>query len=140
MKTNEKISLSLVLFIVVVGILPYGVYKAAAQPTQPHFNVGNPFWVSINFSEPMDTTVDPVIVLSNPSPPVMPGGGMWKSPIQFIQRYTVDGAVKIAKVDIEVSAAQDAAGNVMVTESKVDVFSIDTVPPVVLALWVGMAE
>lgn len=65
---------------------------------------------------------------------------MWKSPIQFIQRYTVDGAVKIAKVDIEVSAAQDAAGNVMVTESKVDVFSIDTVPPVVLALWVGMAE
>ena len=101
-----------------------------AQPAESPTMVGKVFTITIAFNEPMDLTVTPVIVLSNPTITATKGVSLWTSDKVFTQKYSVAGEIEVVGVDVGVTGAKDLAGNVMLPDSKADVFSVDTKPPV----------
>ena len=124
MKTKKTITVvSFLVSAVLVGLV-------LAQPAESPVMVGKVFTITIAFNEPMDLTVTPVIVLSNPTITATKGVSLWTSDKVFTQKYSTTGEIEVAGVDVGVTGAKDVAGNVMLPDSKADVFSIDTKPPV----------
>jgi hypothetical protein len=97
------------------------------------------FSLTIDFAEAMDTSVDPTVTfptggedpsavgntvatLSNP-------GGAWADADTYVVTYDVaDDDIVLNAVDVRVSGARDAAGNVMAATTRADVFSVITAP------------
>jgi len=93
----------------------------------------NNFTVTVDYSEPMDTEINPTITFD----PVVtttltPASGTWADANTYLAAYNVaDGGVKVDGVDIAVSGARDVAGNLQVIHTAGDVFNIDTENPAI---------
>ncbi|NQZ78369.1 MAG: hypothetical protein HRT61_20010, partial [Ekhidna sp.] len=86
------------------------------------------FELYIEFDEDMNQTVDPVISFPNEDPTATLGfsSGTWDSPTTYTAFFDVaDNDLDLYNIDVEVSSAQDLAGNTMNTFTGVDAFSIN---------------
>ena len=95
-------------------------------------DVGGTFVVTIDYSEPMLTTV-PSIVFSpslDTTLSFQAGSSGWSDTDTYVARYTIlDGNVTVMDDDIIVTQAQDLAGNVQVTYNYDDQLDVDTENP-----------
>jgi len=126
MKIKKTLIVSLILT-VLIGLV-------VAQPAESPSIVGKIFYLTITFNEPMDTAIIPVITLLNPTPVVTFGESVWTNDMTFVQNYTVGDDIEISNIDVECSGAKDVAGNIMVPDGRLDVFSIDTKPPIMTGI------
>ena len=126
MKTKKTLTAGLILT-VLMGLV-------IAQPVESPEMVGKIFHLTIKFNEPMDTSIIPAITLLNPTPDITLGESVWTDDKTFEQGYFADDGVEVAGVDVECSGAKDVAGNIMVPDGKIDVFSVDTKPPIVTGI------
>ncbi|MDW3196605.1 MAG: Ig-like domain-containing protein [Cytophagales bacterium] len=90
----------------------------------------------ITFSEDMDNSGsnDPVISfpVEDPSASLSFSAGIWNSLTEYAATYTVtDADQDLADVDVRVTAAQDALGNILATHDEADNFSIDMAAPTI---------
>ncbi|MFC2078186.1 Ig-like domain-containing protein [Candidatus Bipolaricaulota bacterium] len=88
--------------------------------------------VTITFNEPMKTSVKPTVAITGiTSPKSDSSSGTWNGNQQYVVTLTLDNDDEEDDVlDIEVSGAEDAAGNAQVAYTENDPFAVDTVKPV----------
>ena len=87
------------------------------------------FTLTVDFSEEMDTSVQPVLSFPNEDPTntLSFSSGEWRDRDTYIATYNVqDAAEKIDNIDVQIAAATDLAGNVQTPINKADKFSINT--------------
>ena len=90
------------------------------------------FGLDITFSEAMDTDTNPVVTYPEGDLSATLNGATstWVDVFTYHVDYTVfDTGVEIEAIDVNVSAAADAAGNTSVDADFVDAFSIDNLNP-----------
>ncbi|WP_345689307.1 hypothetical protein, partial [Novipirellula caenicola] len=92
--------------------------------------------LTVNFSEAMDTGVAPVIATNAGTTLTSPTNGQWTDSTTYTLDFTVaDANVELADVLVDVSGAQDVAGNTMVAETGISSGTeVDTVAPAVLSV------
>lgn len=89
---------------------------------------GELFTLTVTFSEPMDTTSTPV--LSFPNQPglaalLTPAGGSWTDSTHYVQNYTAGaGNLVLPAVDVQVTGARDANGNLQNVGLLAGVFAV----------------
>jgi len=92
------------------------------------------FTITVNFSEPMDSTVAPTLTFGTDlSTSIINGSGVWStSGTSYTATYDViDANVDLSNINIDVSGAQDASGNLQQGYSAAGSLSIDTLNPTV---------
>lgn len=109
------------------------VLRSAQQSTQRAggntLRAGEIFTLTITFSEPMDTTSTPV--LSFPNQPglaalLAPTGGSWTDSTHYVQSFTAGaGTVVLPAVDVQVTGARDANGNLQNLALLPGVFAVE---------------
>jgi hypothetical protein len=112
--------------------LPTIISVIVSDPLISDIDAGGVFDVRIAFSESMDMGATPVIVFENPGLffTLTPSTNDWISATEFRQNYTItDDEEDVSIIDINVTAGQDEAGNVMVYDVTADVFDVDTQNP-----------
>lgn len=90
--------------------------------------------ITITFDETMDTGIDPTLSfpVEDPSNTLTFSGGLWDDNLNFTASYLIDDVDELLpNIDVQVTDAQDAAGNLMGTYDAVDVFNIDTENPTI---------
>lgn len=104
---------------------------------EPNVGTGT-FTLTIEYNEPMDTNLAPVISfpVENPTANTLTlGASGWLSDTVFVAGYDVaDGDETLPDIDVEVSSAQSAIGNVQLTHVVADLFDIDTEQPLVTSI------
>jgi len=96
-------------------------------------NVGSgTFEIVIIFSEAMDMNVAPVITFPGQNPvsagalTFNSGASEWMGNAVYVARYNVtDGQVQMAGIDVQIAAALDAPGNIMMTNTLNAFFSVN---------------
>ncbi len=100
-------------------------------------NVGtSKFWLTITFSEAMNTAVLPTISfpVENPSGTLAFNSTTsgWTTSTVYVARFDVlDANVLLPNIDVQVSGAQDLAGNTQTTKTVANLFNIDMLNPAV---------
>ncbi|WP_436514338.1 LamG-like jellyroll fold domain-containing protein [Ekhidna sp. To15] len=92
------------------------------------------FDITVTFDEAMDTGIDPTISfpVEDPTNTLTFNVGNWDDTFNFTASYNVaDADELLSNIDVQVTDAQDAAGNQMGTYDAVDVFNIDTENPTI---------
>ena len=99
------------------------------------------FYLTITFSEAMDTGTDPTISFPTAGEDPTSGGTLtansssWSSNTTFVQYYDVaDHNLEMSNIDVQVSGAKDAAGNTMTAWTASNTFSVDMRQPVVSSI------
>ncbi len=95
------------------------------------------FTITVNYSEPMNTGILPMISFPNedPSSTLAFASGSWTDSDTYVAYYGVtDAGVEIPDIDVRVTGAQDLAGNTQVQDDEADLFSIDTKNPTITAI------
>ena len=97
-------------------------------------NVGTAtFFVTVTFSEAMDTGTAPTISFPVETPTSLTlnaGASGWLSSTQYRAKYNVaDNDLVLAAIDVTVSGAKDVAGNPQAPFTQVDAFSIELTIP-----------
>ncbi len=93
--------------------------------------------LTMSFSETMDIGLTPVISFpaENPLSEVLTlGVGTWISGTTFVQSYSVNVNTQIYDVDVEVSSANDALGNLLLPAQSIDLFTLDNRAPLITSL------
>lgn len=88
----------------------------------------------VQFDENMDTGINPTIdfPVEDPNTTLTFSTGVWDDPLNFRATYNVtDANVDLQNIDVQVTLAQDVAGNAMNIYNGVDAFGIDTENPIV---------
>ena len=101
------------------------------------------FSITVDYNEPMDTSVDPTISFpaEDPSATITFDHGAWTDDDTYVAYYNVvDADQELADVDIQASGGQDLAGNVQDPKDSPDSFSIDTVAPEVVSITSGSPD
>jgi len=89
-------------------------------------DVGNTFTITIDYSEKMDTSIDPTISFNPNTNALTSCSGSWDNSTRY--KYScsiVDSDEEISGIDISVSGAKDTSGNVQEDYIKTDAFSVD---------------
>ncbi|MEO1401710.1 MAG: Ig-like domain-containing protein [Cyanobacteria bacterium J06635_1] len=93
-------------------------------------NVGTgTFTLTVDFSEAMDTSVTPTLSFptEDPTSTLTPNSGSWSDSDTYIATYDVaDANETVSDIDVQVSGAQDTAGNLLTPLAQTDEFSIST--------------
>jgi hypothetical protein len=93
---------------------------------------GDTFTVTVTFSEDMNQSVNPTLTF-NPNvvgATLIAGSTGWLNATTYAANFTVDDTnVDIASVTIDVTNAQDLAGNAQADYAPVHEFEVDMVPP-----------
>ncbi|UCE73319.1 MAG: hypothetical protein JSV56_09820, partial [Methanomassiliicoccales archaeon] len=100
-------------------------------------NVGEIFYLNITFSENMDTGTAPTILFVNPTliGTLTFSGGAWDGTTIYRAQYMIyDSNEEQLDVDIEVTNAEDVAGNIQAINLTSNAFDVDTVSPSVLVM------
>ena len=95
------------------------------------------FTVTIDFSEPMDQTVAPTLTFSPAvgTTLILDATSAWLNNTTYVARYDVaDGNVDHDSVTIDVTGAQDAAGNAQQDYTPEHEFDIDTLNPTITSI------
>ncbi len=89
------------------------------------------FTLTVEYSEDMDTGVNPSITIENLQNTITFGSGSWGVDSKtYIATYTVtDANEEVAAIDVKVENAQDKVGNIQAAFTKDDLFSIDNKNP-----------
>ena len=98
------------------------------------------FTVTVTFSEAMNNTVNPTLTFDPALASTLTfGSGAWSvGDTVYTATYTrADGNVRVDDVDVQVAAAQDAAGNVQAAFTEADAFDVDTQNPTVSSVAVN---
>src|SRR5262245_10737497 len=85
----------------------------------------------------MNTSVVPVINfrVENPGSSLLLSTSAWTSPTTFVATYNVnDLNADIPNIDVRISSGKDTGGNTFGSFTKVDLVSIDTANPIVIAI------
>lgn len=97
----------------------------------------NAFSITVDYNEPMDTSVDPVISfpVEDPSTTISFNHGSWTDSDTYVAYYdVVDADQELANIDVLVSGGKDPAGNVQDQADYPDLFSIDTIAPQIVSI------
>ena len=91
------------------------------------------FKVTVNFSEAMNTTVDPTISFDPTVASTLSfSSGAWSDDDSYVATYDVaDAGVTVVGVDITISGAKDVIGNTQTPYTASNAFDIDTENPTV---------
>ena len=98
--------------------------------TDSNVGTGN-FTLTVDFSEAMDTGVNPTINLlgEDASNTLTFASGTWSDSDTYVATYNVtDANTALANIDVDVTGAQDVAGNGQTLFQASDAFSINTNP------------
>ena len=109
------------------------VISLAATPN-PITDVATQFELVVEFDESMDTGINPTIdfPIEDPSTTLTFNMGVWDDALNFRATYDfTDVNVNLADIDVQVSGAQDLAGNGMNVFDGPDAFAIDTENPII---------
>ncbi|MBV6624129.1 MAG: DUF4114 domain-containing protein, partial [Rivularia sp. (in: Bacteria)] len=89
------------------------------------------FELTVEYSEEMDISVNPVITIENTQNTISLTGGSWNSDSKtYIATYSVaDANEEIADIDVKVENAQDKVGNLQQSFTANDLFNIDNKNP-----------
>ncbi|MBV6626409.1 MAG: hypothetical protein KI793_26320, partial [Rivularia sp. (in: Bacteria)] len=89
------------------------------------------FELTVEYSEEMDISVNPVITIENTQNTISLTGGSWNSDSKtYIATYSVaDANEELSNIDITVENAEDKFGNLQQSFTQQDVFSIDNRNP-----------
>lgn len=102
------------------------------------------FTLTLDFDEAMNTGVAPTVDFNTDisSTLTLDGTSGWSDADTYVARYDVaDAGVSVADIDVTVTLAQDAVGNVMASDaSNIDEFSIDTENPTVTSVTADQAN
>ena len=89
--------------------------------------------LTASFSEDMDQSVLPVFSFPAEDPSgvltLNAGASGWTSATEYEAVYAVSGSLDLRDVDVQLAAAQDAAGNAIAAATTADLFGIDTLLP-----------
>ncbi|MCF6240478.1 MAG: hypothetical protein L3J74_03930 [Bacteroidales bacterium] len=90
----------------------------------------NNFVLTIDYSEAMNTGTNPTVsfptVGEDPTATITFSSGVWNTTTQYVATYNVtDNNDNILNIDVQVSGAADAAGNIQTSPLSVNIFSID---------------
>lgn len=99
----------------------------------------NKFVLTVVFSEAMNTGLNPIISfpVENPATTLTFASGFWKNNTTYEATHDVaDANANLASVDVRVTGAKDAEGNIQVQGDIANNFSIDTGVPTVANLTV----
>ncbi len=96
-------------------------------------DAGNNFTITVIFSEDMNAAAPNIVFpVENPGSTLSFTSGTWPNLTTYVATYSItDANQDLANIDIQVSNARDVAGNTQISNTSVDVFSIDMVAPVV---------
>ena len=100
----------------------------------PIIDIDTQLEIVVEFDENMDTGIDPTIdfPVEDPSTTLTFNGGVWDDAQNFRATYDViDVNVNLAGVDVQVTGAQDVAGNLQNVYDGPDAFDIDSENPVI---------
>jgi len=118
-------------------------FTASANPiTDANVGTGS-FTITIDFDENMDTGTDPVISFPTSGEDAEANtlsynSGTWASNTQFVATYDVtDANETISNIDVRVTNARDAAGNLQQQYDDADYLNIDTENPTVSSITVN---
>jgi hypothetical protein len=118
--------------------LPLTASIAASQTMLNASKVGaGAVTLTATYSEPMDPLSIPTFSfpVENPGAGLQFASGAWLTPTTYAGKYDlIDFDDEVANIDVRVSGGKDQAGNTLTFKDAVDVFSIDTANPVVLAM------
>jgi len=95
------------------------------------------FTLTVVFSEPMNTGVNPTLSfpVEDPAGALGSAVGVWADATTFVVTYAAfDTNVELADVDVQVAGGQDAVGNAHASTTFADVFDIDTLNPAVVTI------
>lgn len=92
------------------------------------------FALTVNYAEPMDTSVKPTIEFPVESPAssltLRSSQSRWLNPTTYVARYDVkDVGIELAQIDVRVLGARNAAGQTQTVETTADKFHVDTRNP-----------
>ncbi|MEI8103716.1 MAG: hypothetical protein WCG84_02300 [Candidatus Moraniibacteriota bacterium] len=85
--------------------------------------------VSLVFNEAMKTTVAPTVILRKSNGTILAVSGSYLSATNWTGTATISAGDSNGVATLEVSLAQDVAGNVLDANSNVNTFTIDTINP-----------
>ncbi|MBX7104849.1 MAG: right-handed parallel beta-helix repeat-containing protein, partial [Gemmataceae bacterium] len=118
--------------------LPLTTSVAASQTVLNASKVGaGTLTLTATYSEPMDPQSIPTFSfpVENPGAGLQFASGSWLTLTTYAAKYDlIDFDDEVANIDVRVSGGKDQAGNTLSFKDAVDVFSIDTANPVVLAM------
>jgi len=94
-------------------------------------DVSGAFTVTVNFSETMDTGIDPTLSFSPDHEGTLTGGtSSWTDSDTFTMTYTVaDTDTDVDDIQVDVAEAEDVAGNPQQDYTPENEFEIDTIAP-----------
>ncbi|MBE9070515.1 DUF4114 domain-containing protein, partial [Leptolyngbya cf. ectocarpi LEGE 11479] len=100
-------------------------------------NVGTgTFTLTVDFSEIMDTSIDPILSfpVEDPSNTLALNTGSWSDSDTYVATYNVaDANETVSNIDVQITNAQDTAGNLQTTATQIDGFSISTISSIEFA-------
>ncbi|MGD1857792.1 MAG: Ig-like domain-containing protein, partial [Leptolyngbyaceae cyanobacterium] len=94
------------------------------------------FTLTVDFSEAMNTSVTPTVTfpVEDPANTLILTTGSWSDSDTYIATYDVaDANETVSNIDVQVSDAQDTAGNLQISSTQTDEFSINTVSTIEFA-------
>ncbi len=93
-------------------------------------DVGNTFTITIDYSEPMDTSIAPTISFNPTTNALTSCSGSWIDSDTYQYSCSIaDSDEEISGIDISVSGAKDTSGNVQEDYTESDAFSVDMQGP-----------
>ncbi len=108
--------------------LPTVVNVIASTPTISDSTTS--FTLTVEYSEDMDTGINPDITIENLQNTITFDSGSWNDAKTYIATYTVtDANEELTNIDVTVENAQDKVGNIQTGFTKDDLFSIDNQNP-----------
>lgn len=120
---------------------PVASTSASDDPMITDVDASTDWTYTFEFSEDMDMTVDPTVSFpgNDPSPTLTFDSGSWTDATHYTVTYTItDLDAQVSGIGIEISAAQDIAGNEISIFSEIDVMTIEMLNPSVSSSLISM--